>query len=357
MMDFVDKIVLFVCCLTLHLCAPHSSLSVVPVLLAIIFTGALGYFDQPKLRVAIIIGFVVLCAFIPELTIFLPMICYEGLLQKYQLVCLLGIIPLVLFLQTSAPVTGAVTCMLIVLGALLKYRTIALTKLKVDYCDMRDSAKEMSIQLKKQNCDLLEKQDDEISIATLNERNRIAREIHDNVGHLLSSSILQIGALLAINKDEKVKENLVVVNDTLSQAMNSIRTSVHDLYDESIDLYAQVNSLVHKFTFCELTFDYDIRSNPDRKLKYAFISIVKEALNNIIKHSNASKASITFREHPALYQLIILDNGDTKKFDMDDGIGLKNITDRVESFEGNINISAKNGFQIFISIPKKGEEL
>lgn len=217
---------------------------------------------------------------------------------------------------------------------------------------MRDSTKEMSNLLKKQNSDLLEKQDDEIRIATLNERNRIAREIHDNVGHLLSSSILQVGALLAVNKDENTKENLLVINDTLSQAMNSIRSSVHDLYDESIDLHDQVYELVNKFTFCKLNFDYDIQSNPDKKLKYAFIAIVKEALSNIMKHSNASEASITFREHPALYQLMISDNGAVKGFNMDNGIGLKNITERVETFHGNINISTKNGFQLFISIPK-----
>ena len=172
------------------------------------------------------------------------------------------------------------------------------------------------------------------------------------MGHLLSSSILQIAALLAINKDPKVKENLLTVNDTLSQAMNSIRASVHDLHDESVDVYAQVSELVSKFTFCELNFDYEIQSDPDKKIKYAFISIVKEALNNIVKHSNATSASITFREHPALYQLIISDNGSVDKFDMEDGIGLKNITERVESFQGNINITSKNGFHIFISVPK-----
>jgi len=357
MMDFIDKSILFICCLTLHICNPNSSLNVVVVILAVIATCVLAYWDYPKLRAAIIICFVAVCAFVPELTIFLPLICYDAFFQKYQLVCLLGMIPLILFLQTANPIVGAVTCMLIVLGVLLKYRMVALTKIRTEFLDMCDSTKEMSMQLKKQNNDLLEKQDDEIRIATLNERNRIAREIHDNVGHLLSSSILQIGALLAINKEEKVKENLIIVNDTLSQAMNTIRTSVHDLHDEAIDLHAQIDELANKFTFCELNLDYDIKSDPDRKLKYAFISIVKEALNNIVKHSNASGVSITFREHPALYQLIISDNGTVKKFDMDDGIGLKNITERIESLQGNINISAKNGFQIFISIPKKEAQL
>lgn len=43
-------------------------------------------------------------------------------------------------------------------------------------------------------------------LATLNERNRIAREIHDNVGHLLSRSLLQVGALQVVNRDETVRQ-------------------------------------------------------------------------------------------------------------------------------------------------------
>lgn len=71
-------------------------------------------------------------------------------------------------------------------------------------------------------------------LATLNERNRIAREIHDNVGHLLSRSLLQVGALQVVNRDETVRQGLDTMRDTLSGAMDSIRRSVHDLHDESV---------------------------------------------------------------------------------------------------------------------------
>ncbi|NSW91921.1 MAG: two-component sensor histidine kinase [Firmicutes bacterium] len=211
----------------------------------------------------------------------------------------------------------------------------------------------MSIQLKKQNRALIENQDNERTLATINERNRIAREIHDNVGHLLSSAILQSGALLTINQDEKVRNGLEALNNTLSLAMNSIRTSVHELYDESIDLNAEIEKIIDQFTFCEISYDYHINSTPEKKLKYAFISIVKEALSNIMKHSNATHTSITFREHPAFYQLIIRDNGSVKGYNIEDGLGLRNMIDRVHSFNGNINIITENGFEIFISIPKE----
>lgn len=353
MMDFLDKIIVFLGCFTVYVWEPQFALNVVPVILVIIFTCALSFFDAWKIRAALSAGFFVLCFFQPGLSVFTPLIVYDVFLCGARYFCIAAAVPLILLWQNTPTITRWFTVLLLLFSLWSKYRTTAQAKLKSDYLNMRDTAKEMSIQLKKQNSDLMEKHDFEINIATLNERNRIAREIHDNVGHLLSSSILQVGALLAINKDETVKENLLVIKETLGNAMNSIRVSVHDLYDESIDLRAQMEKLADEFTFCPLSLDYDISGNPERKLKYAFLSIVKEALSNIMKHSNADSAKIVLREHPALYQLIITDNGTVTGYDPENGIGLKNISDRVLSFHGNINIFAKEGFQIFISIPKE----
>lgn len=146
--------------------------------------------------------------------------------------------------------------------------------------------------------------------------------------------------------------------------MDNIRSSVHNLYEESINLRAEVQKLVNTFDFCPISLDYDLETNLDRDLKYCFISIVKEALSNVIKHSNATKVSVVIREHPALYQLIVQDNGtqaspiSSNKPHRDPnveyakGIGLKNIEDRVMTLNGNVNISFDKGFRIFISIPK-----
>jgi signal transduction histidine kinase len=209
------------------------------------------------------------------------------------------------------------------------------------------------MQLEKKNKDLLEKQDYEINLATLTERNRIARDIHDNVGHLLSRSILQIGALLAINKDEETKKSFGLIKDTLSEAMDSIRMSVHDLHEESIDLQTEIQKLIDSFNFCPIKFDYDLETNLEKNIKYCFIAVTKEALLNIINHSNATNALVIIREHPALYQLVIQDNGSHCSYNSENGIGIKNITDRVVAVSGNVNISTDKGFRIFISIPKK----
>jgi len=135
--------------------------------------------------------------------------------------------------------------------------------------------------------------------------------------------------------------------------MDSIRTSVHNLHEESIDLQTEIQKLIDGFSFCPVKFDYDVASNQEKNLKYCFIAVTKEALSNIIKHSNATEALVIVREHPALYQLVIQDNGSNSNYNSDNGIGIKNISDRVTAIGGNVHISNNKGFRIFISIPKK----
>ncbi len=128
----------------------------------------------------------------------------------------------------------------IVLSVMWSLRTDRLLQLKSDFIHLRDDSTELKLVMQKRQKELLEKQDYEIHLATLQERNRIAREIHDNVGHMLSRSILQMGALLTIHKEEPLHEQLSTVNATLGEAMNNIRESVHDLHNESLDLHQTI---------------------------------------------------------------------------------------------------------------------
>lgn len=77
-------------------------------------------------------------------------------------------------------------------------------------------------------------QETQLALQIVEERNRIARDIHDNVGHLLSSAILQIGALEMINQEPKLKEPLENLSATVHTGMDRIRQSVHDLHETSI---------------------------------------------------------------------------------------------------------------------------
>ncbi|NLZ49129.1 MAG: sensor histidine kinase [Clostridiales bacterium] len=352
MKDLVNKTILFLICMSLYLPKANSIYIIVPILITISFSAILSYLDSEYIKLCIFILFLFLCFLKASFLFFIPLICYDGFFLKFKWTGFLSYLPLINYSINSLSDFNWLIATLILGTFILKDRTLSLEQLGKNFYKLRDNTKEISLQLEMQNKELLEKQDYEIHLATLTERNRIARDIHDNVGHLLSRSILQIGALLATNKDELTRKSLIEIKNTLSEAMNSIRASVHNLHEKSIDLYSEIQKLVDNFTFCSIKFNYDLESQPEKNIKYCFIAVIKEALSNIIKHSNATEVSILLREHPALFQLVVQDNGSNASYKMDNGIGLKNIMDRVATINGNININTYHGFKIFISVPK-----
>lgn len=251
----------------------------------------------------------------------------------------------------------AVGCMI---AGVVQYQTGRYGMLDAKYRRTRDDSVEKNLLLREKNQSLLEKQDYEIYTATLRERNRIAREIHDNVGHMLSRSILMVGAMKAVHGEGSLKEPLCRLEDTLSAAMTSVRESVHDLHDEAINLKEVLESLTGEYTFCQTRLVYDMGYEVPREIRYGFIAIVKEALNNVMKHSNATWVQVVAREHPGMYQLVIEDNGTSgigRKHDgYGGGIGIRNMKERVDTFGGNLEIQTQKGWRVHITVPKKADE-
>jgi signal transduction histidine kinase len=243
--------------------------------------------------------------------------------------------------------------LMVVFSMILAYRSQRQLRERKEMLRIRDNSVELEMSMKSKNQALMEKQDYEVHVATLQERNRIAREIHDNVGHMLSRSILQMGALMTIHKEEPLHSQLSSVSDSLNEAMNNIRESVHDLHDESIDLRQAVvdatSEMRKKYT---VNLEYDMTAGVPCNVKYCMISIVKEAMSNVVKHSNGNKVTIILREHPAFFQLFIGDNGTDIDFS-NPGIGLTNMRDRVETLGGTINFKYDEGFQIHVTIKRK----
>ena len=330
------------------------SASTMICLFTILNPDLLPYGKLPKAaafwETATVVLFFLISLVVPQFVPFLPLLFYE-LVQKSPLSLLA--IPVLLFFF---PIDGSVETLLLFeclfcFAFHLKSGTLRLLHLENDFKHLRDSSTEYNLLLKQKNKELIMRQDNEIRVATLKERNRIAREIHDNVGHLLSRSLLQSGALLAINKDERLKEPLLSLKDSLSLAMNSIRSSVHDLHDDSVDLKSSLDSLTQDFQNYKVTLDYDMETVIPKNIKYSFIAITKEALSNISRHSNATRIHISVHEHPSLYQLIIEDNGTDIKVNQN-GLGLQNMKDRIDQLHGRFHFTTNQGFRIFISVPK-----
>ncbi len=356
MSTYIDSLIIFILCSLLFPASMFDALHITCILLMFALFCFITVAKNKKLLMSL--GILILPATfaIPEMCAYLPLFYYMYFYRKQYIIPIMYIIPIANWLFTDNLPSNWLIVPLIALGWYLSYQTTKSLELQNTLIISRDDSVEHEIILKEKNRQLLENQDDQIYIATLKERNRIAREIHDNVGHMLSRSILQVGAMLAICKDETLQPHLTTLKETLDTAMNSIRNSVHDLHDESVDLKNALENLIENFTFCDVQLDCEISKHIPKEVKYCFLAITKEALNNTMKHSNATKVTVTVKEHPAFYQLLIEDNGTQKKTESATadtaGIGLSNMKERVENLHGIIHINTENGFRIFVSIQK-----
>ncbi len=373
----VDKCMLFLYCMLSLQFFPVTSSFVLACLAAVSVSALLAALPGKSFSPWVLTGYGLVFFFLPECGFFLPLILYDvlpfpewgrppeseasGLPRTLAQTLpapvlalglashlILGHLP-----RTPALLFTAAGCLF---SLLLRRRTSSCLSLIQKYRRIRDDDTELQLLLKERNQSLLEKQDSEIYAATLRERNRIAREIHDNVGHLLTRSILMVGALRAVYRDPALSEPLNQLGDTLNQAMDSIRQSVHDLHDSTVNLQETLQTLIRDFTFCPVSLRCEIEPDVPRTVKYSLISIAKEALVNISRHSNATEASITAVEHPGFYQFIVEDNGTLPPgAPQGDGIGLYNMKSRVDALNGTMRIQTEGGFRIHITIPRQKE--
>jgi signal transduction histidine kinase len=349
--DLTDKAIFFICCTVISLAQPLGAWHIVPILAGAVAVGLFTYFEALKSRFVIAAAFLLACVFYQPLCLFIPVMVYSAYETERKFMVSAALIPLVAAGNLVWPLQPAIA-ILSIIAITVKHRTTSFAKLRSHYLSLLDTTREMAATINEQNKLLMEKQDDEIRLARLNERNRIAREIHDHVGHRLSSAFLQIGALLTQSPEQP---QLIALKETLNLAMDNIRSSVHNLYDSSIDLGEQINHVAAGLTCCRVELNIHMQTDPEIKIKYALIAAIKEAFANIAKHSNATLARLTLTEHPAFYQMVISDNGRSATADFTKGIGLKSISERVEALNGHFLIRTRNGFEIFITIPKEAD--
>lgn len=334
------------------------------ILIGLILVGATGYLGEVRKHPAekwtytfLPLGVILLPEFAPFVALILYAGIYKYLDDKKYLVFLsiFSVAPTVYSGIIVPDASALVWVLMLFLAFYMAWKSRVLKLRSEEVKHIRDDAAERNAMLAEKNKYLATNQEKEIHIATLAERNRIAREIHDNVGHLLSRSILQLGAIMAIHKKEPVAEQLEPLKETLDNAMNNIRESVHDLHKESFDIKDAAKRLLEECKDYETSLDCDISMDADKEIKYAFLTILKEALTNVQKHSDATRVKVVLHELEEYYQMMVEDNGNGQAniYNPKAGIGLRNMEERIRALGGIITFSGQQGFRIFISIPKK----
>ena len=323
---------------------------IIALLLAVTVSALIQYFKSAEEVTAVGVGlYGIACFFLPQGIYFVPMIIIDLLQQRYYPILL---IPIIAAWQGGYFIWLAITMALaLIIGYLLnQVKTLATA-----YTTLQDSHTEQSSLLRQKNSELLETQDKAANLATLQERTRIARDIHDNIGHILVRGILLTGVLKAANKEPEGAQSIATLESTLKEAMDTIRSAVHGWKDDAVDLYESVKKL-RLGTALDVDLQYDVSNQIPTDVKLCFLMVIKEALTNAAKHSDATAIKITLQEHPSIYQLLIKDNGSgNKNSESSRGMGLSNIEERILTLGGTCTFERENGFRIFVSIPKEKE--
>jgi signal transduction histidine kinase len=183
------------------------------------------------------------------------------------------------------------------------------------------------------------------------ERKQIAKSLHDEVA----------GDIRVIHQQLE-KSNQIEIAENLDKVKNTVRDLSHQLSSVSFDdvtFKDQIINLVSDYFSSTFKIKVDgidvvIWSEIENPIKRTLFLCVRECIQNSVKHANATKMNITFSKQKNCLQLFITDNG--SGFDSNikkNGIGLTNLTERVEELNGRLSTESKleEGTKITIEIP------
>ena len=198
--------------------------------------------------------------------------------------------------------------------------------------------------------------------ATLEERNRIAREIHDSVGHYLTAQSIQLeNTAVFLAKDQvKAANHLAKARQLGREALANIRASVaalrqNPVVEESLEL--GIEELIQEFqsnTSMAISSQVILLSTLPAEINTALYRIVQEALTNITKHSQATQVKLYLEQMPERIVLSIQDNGcGFNRNHNTTGFGLRGMEERTLALGGDFKIDSSlgQGCQIKVKIP------
>lgn len=190
------------------------------------------------------------------------------------------------------------------------------------------------------------------------ERQRIANDLHDDLGGLMATVKLHFNVL----KENKSEDLFEKTNTLLDEAYQKIRSIAHAKNSGVIakqGLLKAVNEMANKISALNKTqidvVDHGLENRLENSLELTIFRIIQELTTNIIKHAQATQATISLTNHEDSLNIMIEDNGvgfDTKTISKK-GMGIHSIDKRVEHLEGSMTIESEihQGTTIIIDLP------
>lgn len=239
--------------------------------------------------------------------------------------------------------------------AVLAYVMEKSEKKEIKFTENLDAERRLRYELEQVKVKLTNSTNETVRLAEISERNRIAREIHDNVGHSIAGILIQLQASYKLYDIDNEKSKTILNKSIagLSNTVTLLRDTVHNIKPLEITGLDYIRRIITEFEFCEIDFNFTGDFSTLHSNNIAVLSSnIKEALTNSAKHSNATKVEIILDINEKFIRLFIKDNGNGCKT-VTEGLGLSGMKERIANMGGNISISGTDGFMIVCIIPLK----
>jgi len=186
------------------------------------------------------------------------------------------------------------------------------------------------------------------SLATMEERHRLAREIHDGIAQEIASLGYVVDDLTATASSDSQGQKLNALRAELTRIVNELRLSIFDLRSElSAGLGSAISDYVREVgSRSGLTVHLTLDVVPTRlrgEVETEFLRIAQEAINNVRKHSQASNLWVDCRIHPPYARISIRDDGNGMGSARADSYGMKIMQERSERVGADFSVRAVNG--------------
>jgi len=194
-------------------------------------------------------------------------------------------------------------------------------------------------------------------LAEIRERNRIAREIHDSVGHNLAGILLQLQAAAKLQEKDPAKSRELLSQSItgLAGSVELLRDTVHNIRPREQLGLSYFEKIIENYRFCPVDFehsgDFSLLSPHQVEILSATL---KEALTNAARHSGADRVEVRIDIHERIIRLYIKDNGAGCSH-VREGLGLSGMKERVRNAGGQITITPTGGFMIVCILPRDDE--
>ena len=192
-----------------------------------------------------------------------------------------------------------------------------------------------------------------------NERKRLARELHDTIGHALAGMAVGVDACITmIDKNPQLaKAQLKIISKAIRKGMKDVRNSLNKMRPDFLQQYRLKEAIekmkeeISDVTDLMINLNYQIdETGFETKIEDILFRVIQESITNSIRHGLATVVDIDIYKENNLLCLKIKDNGKGCKA-INYGFGLKQMVERVSQIRGDINFYSENGFTTEIKIP------